>query len=324
MPTLLPQKGRMQQTDNDFRFNLHIYNTEVLSDMFQLPVKVYTHSTLAGAFNDKAGRMRVEGYFPRLRYGNRFIESAMVLCENPDDRLHALARLTNRRENSAVNVSVEANAHEDQVVATLNWGNNGLVTYSGKLAARTRFIRQEALSDSTASGKKAHVRKRLSTAPLKTLVDIQRTSVIVNDTLWEIHPSQVRVDSGKVHIDNFYFSHGERHLRIHGTLSKSAQDTVRMDLQDINIGYVFDIADLGVNFQGEATGPAFACGVLDTPVMSTDLFIRNFGLNDGLLGDAQIHGEWHHQVKGIYMDARIREGDIARTPCARVHLSYQT
>ena len=313
VPTLLPQKGRMQQTDNDFRFNLHIYNTEVLSDMFQLPVKVYTHSTLAGAFNDKAGRMRVEGYFPRLRYGNRFIESAMVLCENPDDRLHALARLTNRRENSAVNVSVEANAHEDQVVATLNWGNNGLVTYSGKLAARTRFIRQEALSDSTASGKKAHVRKRLSTAPLKTLVDIQRTSVIVNDTLWEIHPSQVRVDSGKVHIDNFYFSHGERHLRIHGTLSKSAQDTVRMDLQDINIGYVFDIADLGVNFQGEATGPAFACGVLDTSVMSTDLFIRNFGLNDGLLGDAQIHGEWHHQVKGIYMDARIREGDIART-----------
>ena len=53
---------------------------------------------------------------------------------------------------------------------------------------------------------------------------------------------------------------------------------------------------------GEATGPAFASGVLENPVMSTDLFIRNLGLNEGLLGDANIHGEWHHDVKGIYLD----------------------
>lgn len=47
--------------------------------------------------------------------------------------------------------------------------------------------------------------------------------------------------------------------------------------------------------------------------MSTDLFIRNLGLNDGLLGDANIHGEWHHDVKGIYLDAHIREKDIAKS-----------
>lgn len=47
--------------------------------------------------------------------------------------------------------------------------------------------------------------------------------------------------------------------------------------------------------------------------MSTDLFIRNLGLNEGLLGDANIHGEWHHDVKGIYLDAHIREKDIAKS-----------
>ena len=43
-------------------------------------------------------------------------------------------------------------------------------------------------------------------------------------------------------------------------------------------------------------GPALASGVLEKPVMSTDLFIRNLGLNEGLLGDANIHGEWHHEI----------------------------
>lgn len=108
--------------------------------------------------------------------------------------------------------------------------------------------------------------------------------MILNDTLWDIHPSQVVLDSGKVYVNDFYFSHKDRHLRINGIVSPQPEDTVRLDLKEINIGYVFDIADLGVNFKGEATGPAFASGVLEKPVMSTDLFIRNLGLNEGLLG----------------------------------------
>ena len=32
-----------------------------------------------------------------------------------------------------------------------------------------------------------------------------------------------------------------------------------------------------------------------------------------LFRSANIHGEWHHDIKGIYLDARIREADIART-----------
>ena len=31
------------------------------------------------------------------------------------------------------------------------------------------------------------------------------------------------------------------------------------------------------------------------------------------MGDANIHGEWHHEVKGIYLDAHIREKDIAKS-----------
>lgn len=151
--------------------------------------------------------------------------------------------------------------------------------------------------------------------PLKTVIDVQPTNVILNDTLWDIHPSQVVLDSGKVYVNDFYFSHKDRHLRINGIVSPHPEDTVRLDLKEINIGYVFDIADLGVNFKGEATGPAFASGVLENPVMSTDLFIRNLGLNEGLLGDANIHGEWHHDVKGIYLDAHIREKDIAKAMC---------
>ena len=308
IPALILPDKKPKETENNFHFDLNIYDTELLSTVFQIPIKVYTHSTLKGYFNDKAQRLRVEGYFPRLSYGEKFIESGMLLCENPGEEFQVRVRFNNRKTNGSVNVALEAQAKDNHIQTVLNWGNSSSITYSGKLATVTQFIRAQEAADGP---KRPKNKKEISA--LKTIVDVQPTNIILNDTLWQIHPSQIVVDSGKIHINNFYFSHKERHLQIDGTVSDQPQDTVRLNLQDINIGYVFDIADLGVNFKGEATGPAYASGVLKKPVMSTDLFIRNLGLNEGLLGDANIHGEWHHEVKGIYLDAHIREKDIAKS-----------
>lgn len=310
IPALIQPEKKPTETDNNFHFDLHVYNTDILSTVFQIPLKIYTHSTLKGYFNDKAKRLRIEGYFPRFRYEEKLFESGMMLCENPSDQFHVRLRLNNHKSDGSVNIALEAQAQNDSIQTTLNWGNSDAVTYSGKLSALTHFIREQKITNTKKQSLQAEAKV---SQILKTIIEIQPTDVILNDTLWNIHPSLIVLDSGKVHINNFNFSHKERHLRINGTISKLPQDTVRVDLQDINIGYVFDIADLGVNFKGEATGPAFASGVLDKPVMSTDLFIRNLGLNDGLLGDANIHGEWHHDVKGIYLDAHIREKDIAKS-----------
>lgn len=313
IPTLLPEdEGKKAvATTNNFGFDLHIYNTDFFSSVLQLPLTVYTHSTLKGYFNDRAQRLRVEGYFPRLRWKDKFIESAMLACENPDDRFRTRVRFNQLKSDGSLNVSVEASASNDSIDATVNWGNSSAVTYSGQLSATTRFTRPQA---EEATPHKKPATKPRKPAPLRTEIDIHPTHIILSDTLWQIHPSQVVLDSGKVHVNNFYFSHQERrHLRANGTISKEPTDTVRLDLKDINIAYVFDMADLGVSFRGYATGPAFASGLLGTPAMSTDLHIRQFGPFTGVLGDADIHGEWHHDVKGILLRADIREQDLART-----------
>ena len=295
IPALLPLNTQTTiNTENNFGFDLHIYNTELFSKVFGLPLTVYTHSTLKGYFNDKAQRMRVEGYFPHLRYNNKFIESGLILCENPSDHFHARIRFTHRKAESSVNLAIEALAKNDSIQTILNWGNSSKITYSGQLSSTARFMRQQLETQAQLPRRQAKRNHSPKQSPLKMVVDIHPTDIILNDTLWNIHPAQVVLDSGKVYVHNFNFTNQKRFLRINGVLSDQPEDTVHLDLQQINIGYVFDIADLGVNFQGEATGPAYATGIFKKPVMSTDLFIRNLGINNGLLGDANIHGEWHH------------------------------
>lgn len=313
IPALVPAKATTVNTENNFYFDVHLFDADLFSTIFQIPIKLYTHSTLKGYFNDKTQRLRLEGYFPRLRYEDKFIESGMILCENPNGLFHTRIRFSNRKANGAVNLAIDAKAKDNRIQTILNWGNSSKVTYSGQLSTTLQFVRKQ-ISPESQNKRKRSKQKTTKTKPsLTTIVDLQPTNMIVNDTLWEIHPSQIVIDSGKVHIKDFYFSHEERYLRINGVLSDAPQDTVYLDLNKINIGYVFDIAALNVNFRGEATGRAYASGVLKQPFMSTDLHIHNFGLNDGLLGDANIHGEWHHDIKGIYLDAHIQEQEIAKS-----------
>ena len=297
VPSLILPPKKPIETHNNFQFDIHIYNTDILSTIFDIPLTVYTHSTLKGYFNDPLQRLRVEGYFPRLQYKNNFIESGMILCENPSDHIRARVRLTNLKKKGAVNLSLDAQAKDDNISTTLNWGNSAAVTYSGQLAAVAKFLRTEG-------------EKPL----LKAMVEVKPTDIILNDTLWQIHPSQVVVDSGKVDVNNFYFSHQDRYVRINGRLSDNPQDSVKVDLKDINMGYVFDIASISddVNFEGDATGTAYASGVFKKPVMNTRLFIKNFSLNQGRLGDLNIYGEWDNENRGIRLDASIK--DISTTP----------
>lgn len=297
VPSLILPPKKPIETHNNFQFDIHIYNTDILSTIFDIPLTVYTHSTLKGYFNDPLQRLRVEGYFPRLQYKNNFIESGMILCENPSDHIRARMRLTNLKKKGAVNLSLDAQAKDDNISTTLNWGNSAAVTYSGQLAAVAKFLRTEG-------------EKPL----LKAMVEVKPTDIILNDTLWQIHPSQVVVDSGKVDVNNFYFSHQDRYVRINGRLSDNPQDSVKVDLKDINMGYVFDIASISddVNFEGDATGTAYASGVFKKPVMNTRLFIKNFSLNQGRLGDLSIYGEWDNENRGIRLDASIK--DISTTP----------
>ena len=297
VPSLILPPKKPIETHNNFQFDIHIYNTDILSTIFDIPLTVYTHSTLKGYFNDPLQRLRVEGYFPRLQYKNNFIESGMILCENPSDHIRARVRLTNLKKKGAGNLYLDAQAKDDNISTTLDWGNSAAVTYSGQLAAVAKFLRTEG-------------EKPL----LKAMVEVKPTDIILNDTLWQIHPSQVVVDSGKVDVNNFYFSHQDRYVRINGRLSDNPQDSVKVDLKDINMGYVFDIASISddVNFEGDATGTAYASGVFKKPVMNTRLFIKNFSLNQGRLGDLNIYGEWDNENRGIRLDASIK--DISTTP----------
>ncbi len=297
LPSVVLPEKTLSDSHNDFSFELQMSDAELLSTVFDVPLRIYNPITIKGYLNDEKQRLRVHGYFPRLRYGNFFIESGMILCENPGDYFTSTLRFTSQRPTGAVNISLEAQTKEDRIVSRLNWGNNSSVTYSGELSATTSFLRTQA-----------------ERSFLRTKVDIHPTELILNDSIWQLHPSHINIQPGSVSVDDFYLSHKDQFVRINGKASEEYSDSIVVDLKEIDISYVFDIAKVNtVDFKGYATGKAYASGVFKKPEMNTELFVKDFSFNDGLLGDLHVHGMWNDEVNGILLNAHIQEGEIADT-----------
>lgn len=292
LPAIFPKKTEQIAGHNNFIFDINIHNTEILPIVFDVPLSIYSQSTIKGFFNGDDNRFKVEGHFPRLQYGKNFIESGLLLCENSPDNIHGLVRLISHRKNGIISLTLDALGNNDLLTTKVNWGNNAETTYSGHFEALTSFSKTE------------------ESPQVQTVIDIKPTHVILNDTVWDIHQSQITIDEKNIHIDKFRFSREDQFLLIDGYASDDMRSSVNVELKDINIGYVFDVFNLrSVDFHGMASGHAFINSALKNPVMNTYLSVKNFRFNNAYLGEMDIYGEWDNDKQGIFLKAKIKETD---------------
>ena len=300
LPSLTSSLKEPKKSKNNFNFEVELIDTKILTHFLNIPFQTYTSSQLSGYFNDEHQKVHIKGYFPKLRYGNTFYESAMLLFENPGDELIAQIRFTQQKKHGAVNVALLAEAKNDKIDVSLNWGNDGVNTYSGKFNALTHF---EVL--------KNEKRKRY----LQTDIEIKPSNIILNDTTWRVHPSSVHIGDQLVEVNNFLFSNDLQFAQINGKISASPQDTLALELNDIDLGYIFDLTGISsdVDFKGKATGYAIASQLFSEPQMQANLHVNDFTFNNGPLGDMGIYSFWDNKQKGIFLDADMNENDLGLT-----------
>ena len=298
IPSLVTSNGSKKIPDNNFRFDVQLNDAEFFKKMFFIPLDVHIPGSLKGYVNDQDGQLHVEGAFPSLTYNGTHYESTTFICENPSNHFDCRLRGSMLMKSGAMlTLSVDAEAEQDRLKTTLNWGNNTDVTYGGKMAAVTRFFRTVGKSPI-----------------LQADIDILPTDVVLNDTLWNIRSSHVAIDSGRVYIDNFLFERPGQHLRIDGKISKEEIDSCIIDLRNIDVQYVLDIVKFDdVGFGGLATGKVVLKNILDEPDMKTRLNVHNFAVNKGLMGDADIKGFWDNELPGIRLAADMKEKNLSRT-----------
>lgn len=298
IPALVKSTKEEINANNDFQFHFSFNNTAQISSALELPVSFGQEGNISGFFDSKEKQFKLNALLPEFFIKKSRFESGQLVVEKIDDHIRMQMHTNGlNKKNQYILLSLNADARADSLNTQINWSNIAAATFSGKISTTTHF----------SEGKGDY--------PLSMNIDVHPSKLIFNDTIWNLNPAKIAVDSGRVSIKDFEIRRESQYLSINGTASKAAEDSIKLKLNDIDLDYIFgSLNKKNVTFGGRATGDFIASNFSDMPIMSTEKFeVKNFSYNDALMGDLSLFSKWDKENNGILLQGKISQQDVPDT-----------
>ncbi|MDR1200167.1 MAG: translocation/assembly module TamB [Tannerellaceae bacterium] len=302
LPALIETTTQRQEIkENNFQLQLFLENTETLSNTLKLPFTILSKGSVVGEYNNLYNKFRMEMFLPQFMFSGMMFESFNLKCENPSDLVGLQLKVANyNKKGLRNNLSLKANAQDNKITASLDWTNNKERRFESSITTSAFFIKDE-----NENGKKS----------LRTEIGIDEGSLIINDSIWHVEQAGITAIDNRIDISNFYISHNTQYIRLDGTISKNPLDVIVLDLNDIELSYIFDIINNPVlQFGGLATGIFNISDLYGRRILKTDNFeVEHFSFNQVDLGCLNLHSEWDDTRQGILMSGSIYANDTTYT-----------
>lgn len=292
--SLLSNMAKKQSSANDFSYYLNVSNSRTITDFFNIPISAVDSVTVSGVFKAADKKMSFGLDAPLLLFKNKIIENTSVAFNidnlSQDINLNVSSQLDNKNGNILLLLNgVGAN---DRLDLDLQWAYDRTHDFSGNVSLSTLFSKPDGKS-----------------SPMVD-VKINPSHFVVNDTVWNIQESSVKIVGKRIEVNQFCVNREDQFIKADGAVSKSADDVLTMQLQDIDLGYVFETLNINhVAFAGRATGDFFASQLLskEPNLQTPNLHVTNFSYHNAPLGDADINSHWDNTSKGIIINADIHQ-----------------
>ncbi|WP_455637863.1 translocation/assembly module TamB domain-containing protein [Parabacteroides sp.] len=301
IPALINATQKKQHVEeNNFSLLLTVENTEKISHTLKLPFTMVNQGRITGHYNNQYNKFRLEAFLPKFKIGNSMFESGYLTCDNPAENIALQLKAINYNQKGLRNyLDLKADAKENRINTLIGWANNKEKEFRAELSASALFTEEE------------HEKKP---STLRTDISLNESPLILNDSLWQIKPSEITINEGKIDIRHFKVSNEVQYLTLDGSISRNPADTLLMDLKQVELSYIFDILNIPVlQFAGKATGTFNICDLYGSRMLNTDLEITDFSFNQTPLGRLNLFSEWDDMQKGIMMLGSIYKNDTTWT-----------
>ena len=296
LPTLPGLPKANPATNNDFTVNARITKSDWLQQLLQIPLHLSEPLTLNGMVNDRMSQVNIECLIPKFSYNGSGYEEGQIRLSTPGDSLRydiSITKLNASGDN--MELRTQGTAHANQLINTFSWDNHALERMRGQLNAIANF-------DTSADGK--------ATANVK----IQPSRMTVNNTEWHIKPCFLSYAAKHLNISGFEINHQQQHLKVSGKATADNQDSLNIDLQDIDIEYMLSLVDFdAVSFKGQATGQAVLSGLFGNLQAGGHIVVNNFLFENGRMGTLDANVNWNKLLEQIEIHAVSNDGENAQT-----------
>ena len=297
LPTLpgLPKYSR--KSNNNFALHLFVSKTDWLHRFFNIDLDLPKPLSLEARVNDNTRELYLDGHLPDFTYNGSRYADGIIHITSPADTMKCEASITTFTDNGRnLSLNLLANASQNNLTTTLQWDNHfPEKQMSGELNTIMQLYRN--LADQP----EAHVR-------------VQPSHIILNNSTWNVEPSDIIYHDSYLLVDHFSLHHNQQHIIIDGIASKHENDSLTVDLNEVEVGYILDLVNFhSVEFSGKATGRAHASSLLAKFAANADLRVDDFKFERGHMGVLHAKADWNKELEQIDIHAIADDGPDAKT-----------
>ena len=307
LPSIFPfQENQPKKTEhkknqqpNNFKFRFTVEPNIHMAQVLELPVTFTDRAIIEGEMNSLRNTALITGTIPHLWYKKSHIEMHFISARKDSTEM-ALFIETNSYNKKQIRTtwSLRSKAYRDSLDLVLNWNNDTQSTFYGELNTSTHFSR-------THEGNKLQIQTHINPSTL-----------IFNDTIWQMSPSDISYCEKQIEINDFEISHAPQYILIDGIASNREEDELKIQLNDVDLDYIFGTLNIkNVTFGGNATGNLLATHLLTgAPRLSTEQFdVKDFSYNEAIFGDLHLFSMWDNDNQGILMKGFIENKEDKQT-----------
>lgn len=289
LPSLFATNGSHQNASgNDFRFHVQLQDTVLANRLLGSNLRLPARSTFEGTISDEVGLISMQMHIPQLEFAGQELQNISCRTESNNSSIQASLQGERLIKGKPVEINLDAYAVNDKVTSRLRWDNKGIIANTGDISM-TGTIRRDLANKPAIDAK------------------INRSSIIIGDSVWNIKPATVRYHDKVIDVEDLAISQADRHIILGGRVSDLASDTLRAELADIDISYIMDLVNFHkVDFDGRATGSIYATSLMKEPFADAFLQVKDFTFNAASLGNMDLYANWGKQERAIILEADMR------------------
>ena len=297
LPTLPGLPPISQKANNNFALRLQVNKSDWLQKLLGIDLHFCQPFTLNARVNDPSHTVNLESQIPDLTYNGAKYTDGTLLVAAPTDTIRGYLAINKIMDNGQkVNIGLRADAANNLLNTAITW-NNGYDQgkFSGNLNLTTSLYRNlQDLSE-------AHIR-------------IQPSHIILNDSTWNVEPSDIYYSTDNLIVDHFTVHNGQQHIIVDGKATPYSTDSLSIDLNEVEVAYILNLVNFhAVEFSGEASGTATVKAPFGSFMANADLTVDNFKFERGRMGVLYAKAIWNKEREQIDIDAIADDGPDAQT-----------
>lgn len=301
-PSVMEAPQRKPATDmsgNSFNLSGRLLSTAPLEKILKLPVMVRYPISFQAGFNAGAGTAGVMIDAPYLWQGKKEIDSTMIRIDAQGSSFNMLATTSMPTKNGMMRLDVssglpalaESDSSQRALSSLVSWKVDAPRDFSGSVGFDLSAWRDAS-----------------NPRDLTAAIDFKPSSLVFNDTVWNMETSRIEISKGLIDVDGFRVGRPGQYVEIDGRVTASHEDSVEINLANVDLDYVFETLNIpNAMFGGVASGKLYASGLLGPEMVAytPDLFVKGLKYNFSLMGDTHIKASFDPSVPAVNIDAKV-------------------